>query len=132
AKARTHEMARLGVKNLYELPFNTEMAALSPRDFAKLILQEGLGVSHVVVGADFCFGAGRSGRAKDLVSLGKEFGFGVTVSQLLHTSGAEISSTAIRQALKEGDPQLAQQMLGHPHRIEGPVIHGEKRGRDLG
>ncbi len=132
AKARTHEMARLGVKNLYELPFNTEMAALSPRDFAKLILQEGLGVSHVVVGADFCFGARRSGRAKDLVSLGKEFGFGVTVSQLLHTSGAEISSTAIRQALKEGDPQLAQQMLGHPHRIEGPVIHGEKRGRDLG
>ncbi len=103
------------LKILYELPFNTEMAALSPRDFAKLILQESLGVSHVVVGAGrFVLVPGALGGPKIWFRWVKNLVFVVTVSQLLHTSGAEISSTAIRQALKEGRSPTRTTNAGSP------------------
>ena len=132
AEARANRLARLGVEELYELPFDAAMAGLSPEDFARDILAEGLGVRHVVVGADFRFGKGRAGSAEDLARLGALHGFGVTVAPLLARGGVEISSTAIRKALAEGRPRDAADMLGHWHRIEGEVIHGEKRGRQLG
>jgi riboflavin kinase / FMN adenylyltransferase len=132
AETRANRLAKLGVQHLYELPFDAAMAGLTPDDFARQVLAEGLGVSHVVVGADFCFGKGRAGRAADLLALGNTYGFGVTIADLVQTEGHEISSTAIRQALAEGRPRDAQAMLGHWHRIDGEVIHGEKRGRELG
>ena len=132
AEARANRLAKLGVQHLYELPFDKTLASLSPDAFARDVLAQGLGVSHVVVGADFCFGQGRAGKAQDLVSLGKTYGFTVTVADLVQHGGAEISSTAIRIALAEGRPRDAAAMLGHWHRIEGEVIHGEKRGRQLG
>ncbi|MFN3645322.1 MAG: bifunctional riboflavin kinase/FAD synthetase [Gemmobacter sp.] len=132
AEARANRLARLGVEQLYELPFDAALAGLSPAAFARDVLAEGLGVRHVVVGADFCFGKGRAGRAADLVALGAELGFEVTVAPLVAVGGVEISSTAIRAALAEGRPRDAHAMLGHWHRIEGPVLHGEKRGRELG
>lgn len=132
AEARANRLAKLGVQVLYELPFNAEMAALSPEDFARDVLAEGLGVSHVTVGTDFCFGKGRRGSVGDLQALGAEFGFGVTIAPLLRAGGKEVSSTAIRNALSEGRPRDATAMLGHLHRIEGAVLHGEKRGRELG
>lgn len=132
AEARANRLARLGVEQLYELPFDAALAGLSPAAFARDVLAEGLGVRHVVVGADFCFGKGRAGRAADLVALGAELGFEVTVAPLVAAGGVEISSTAIRAALAEGRPRDAHAMLGHWHRIEGPVLHGEKRGRELG
>jgi riboflavin kinase/FMN adenylyltransferase len=132
AAARASRLARLGVDRLYELPFDRALAALAPEAFAAEVLAGGLGVAHVVVGADFCFGRGRSGTAEDLRALGRTYGFGVTVAPLVAREGREISSTAIRAALAEGKPRLAAGMLGHLHRIEGPVIHGEKRGRTLG
>ncbi len=96
------------------------------------MLADGLGVAHVVVGSDFRFGKGRAGSALDLAALGRELGFGVTIAELLHDDGLEVSSTAIRRALSDGRPQDAAAMLGHWHRIEGEVLHGEKRGRELG
>lgn len=132
AEARANRLAKLGVERLYELPFGADLAGLSPEAFAKDVLADGLGVSHVVVGADFCFGKGRAGKAADLQALGHKHGFSVTIADLVKSDGVEISSTAIRQALTEGRPRDAQSMLGHWHRIEGEVIHGEKRGRDLG
>ncbi|MFN3293999.1 MAG: bifunctional riboflavin kinase/FAD synthetase [Gemmobacter sp.] len=132
AEARANRLARLGVEQLYELPFDAALAGLSPAAFARDVLAAGLGVRHVVVGADFCFGKGRAGRAADLVALGAELGFEVTVAPLVAVGGVEISSTAIRAALAEGRPRDAHAMLGHWHRIEGPVLHGEKRGRELG
>ena len=92
----------------------------------------GLCLAHVVVGADFCFGKGRAGDAADLVAFGREMGFGVTIAELLEGDDGEVSSTAIRNALSEGRPRDAARMLGHWHRIDGPVIGGEQRGRDLG
>ncbi len=132
AETRANRLAKLGVQHLYALPFDATMASLTPDDFARQILAEGLAVIHVVVGADFCFGKGRAGHAADLQALGKAYGFGVTIADLVRTEGREISSTAIRQALAEGRPRDAKAMLGHWHRIDGEVIHGEKRGRELG
>ncbi|HEX9858098.1 MAG TPA: bifunctional riboflavin kinase/FAD synthetase [Paracoccaceae bacterium] len=132
AEARANRLAKLGVQHLYQLEFNAALAALSPEGFAADVLAGGLGVSHVVVGADFRFGRGRRGSAQDLQTLGIKHGFAVTIADLIHSDGQEISSTAIRQALSDGRPRDAAAMLGHWHRIEGEVIHGEKRGRDLG
>lgn len=132
AEARANRLAKLGVQHLFQLPFNRALAALTPEDFARDVLAEGLGVSHVVVGADFCFGKGRAGTARDLAALGERFGFATTIAPLVQIAGREVSSTAIREALSAGRPRDAAAMLGHLHRIEGEVIHGEKRGRELG
>lgn len=130
--ARAHRLEKLGVARLYELPFDADLAAMPPEAFAREVLAEGLGVAHVVVGADFQFGRGRTGSAADLATLGAALGFEVTVAPLVTADGVEVSSTAIRTALAQGRTQDAKAMLGHWHRIEGPVLHGEKRGRDLG
>lgn len=131
-EARAHRLEKLGVSKLYEIGFDAGLAALSPREFAQEVLHEGLGLGHVVIGADFCFGKGRAGNASDLVGFGSDLGFGVTVAPLMAQDETTVSSTAIRAALSEGRTRDAAAMLGHWHRIEGPVLHGEKRGRTLG
>jgi len=132
ADAKASQMAKLGVEKLYEVPFNAALAALSPRDFAQTVIADRLGLKHVVIGADFCFGKGRAGTAKDLADFGGEMGFGVTIAPMMEVADIAVSSTAIRQALSEGKPDQAAAMLGHWHRIEGEVIRGEQRGRELG
>jgi len=132
AEARANRLEKLGIDLLAELPFDTGLSGLSAEDFARDVLAEGLGLSHVVVGADFCFGKGRAGTAAMLQEFGARFGFDVTIAELLQGTSGAVSSTAIRKALSEGDPRAAARMLGHWHRIEGPVLHGEKRGRQLG
>jgi riboflavin kinase/FMN adenylyltransferase len=132
AEARANRLAKLGVGHLYQLPFDARIASLSPEAFARDVLSEGLGIAHVVVGSDFGFGKGRTGRAADLKDLGGTYGFDVTIADLVKSGGRDISSTAIRQALSDGQPREAARMLGHWHRIEGEVLHGEKRGRVLG
>lgn len=130
--ARAHRLEKLGVEKLYELGFNNGLASLTPEAFARDVLRDGLGLKHVVVGADFCFGKGRAGTAQDLATFGQKMGFGVTIAPLMENGTQTVSSTAIRQALSNGDPRAAAAMLGHWHRIEGPVITGEQRGRELG
>jgi riboflavin kinase/FMN adenylyltransferase len=132
AGAKAHRLEKLGVEILYELNFNKALSSLSPADFAAQVIARGLGLAHVVVGEDFCFGKGRAGTAADLARFGREMGFGVTVAPLLETGGIEVSSTRIRAALSEGRPRDAATMLGHLHRIEGSVIRGDQRGRELG
>ncbi|MFN3277602.1 MAG: bifunctional riboflavin kinase/FAD synthetase [Paracoccus hibiscisoli] len=132
SEARANRLARLGVQQLYELPFGPVLAGLTPEAFAREVLAEGLGIAHVTVGADFCFGQNRAGTAQTLTELGQALGFGVTIVPLVGADEGEYSSTAIRTALAQGDTHGAQRMLGHWHRIEGEVIHGEKRGRQLG
>ena len=131
-EAKSNRLAKLGVDVLYQLPFDKVMVGFTPEDFARTVICEGLGLRHVVVGEDFCFGKGRQGSAQDLVTFGAAMGFDVTLVPLLNTGDSAISSTAIRTALGAGRPQDAADMLGHLHRIEGEVLHGDKRGRDLG
>ena len=132
AETKAHRLEKLGVDVLFQIPFNRDLSDLTPEEFARDVIAEGLGLSHVVVGEDFCFGKGRAGNGPDLVAFGKQFGFGVTLSKLIETGGREVSSTNIRNALAAGQPGEAAAMLGHWHRIDGPILHGEKRGRDLG
>lgn len=132
AEARRHRLEKLGVERLYQLNFNAALAGLTPEDFARMVIADGLGLAHVIVGADFRFGKGRAGSAEDLVRFGQTMGFGATIAPLREETGVTVSSTAIRQALADGRPRDAAKMLGHWHRIEGKVIGGEQKGRELG
>ncbi|MGB3408265.1 MAG: FAD synthetase family protein, partial [Jannaschia sp.] len=108
--ARARRLAKLGVDLLFDLPFGT-IAPLSAEAFMADVLRDDLGLSHVVVGGDFCFGKGRLGTVDTLREGGARLGFGVTVADLM---GGEtpVSSTAIRQALTDGRPRDAASMLG--------------------
>lgn len=132
ANTRAHRLEKLGVDLLYQLKFDEALFRLTPEQFARDVLADGLGLAHVVVGQDFHFGKGRAGKAADLQGFGRDMGFDVTVADLIDMDGTEISSTSIRKALSDGRPPDAAAMLGHWHRIDGSVLHGEKRGRDLG
>jgi riboflavin kinase/FMN adenylyltransferase len=132
AGAKAHRLEKLGVELLYELSFTRTIAALAPEAFAREILAEALGAAHVTVGRGFRFGRERAGTTGDLARFGERLGFGVTAAPLVETGGREISSTSIRAALSEGRPRDAAEMLGHWHRIEGEVIRGDQRGRELG
>jgi riboflavin kinase/FMN adenylyltransferase len=132
AEARASRLAKLGVERLYELNFNAALSALTPREFAQQVIADGLGLRHIVVGADFCFGKDRAGTVTLLQKYGAKMGFGVTIAPLLENTAGQVSSTSIRQALGAGHPREAALQLGHWHHIEGPVIGGEQRGRELG
>ena len=131
AAAKASRLQKIGVDVLFELPFS-EIAPLTAEAFMADVLSGALGLGHVVVGRDFRFGRGRAGDVAALREGGARLGFAVTVADLLEGAGEPVSSTAIRLALTEGRPEDAARMLGHWHRIEGPVVHGEKRGRTLG
>ncbi len=128
--ART--LAGLGADRLYLLPFGAEMAGLSDRDFVRDVLVEGLSVRHIAVGFDVTFGRGRSGDPRAMRRYGEEFGFGVSVASALEAGGVKVSSTAVRDALREGHPEKASALLGRPFAIEGVVRKGRQLGRQLG
>lgn len=128
--AKANRLEKLGVDLMFELPFD-QIAPLTADGFMADVLADGLGLSHVVAGADFRFGKGRTGDIATLRDGGATHGFEVTTASLLG-GDSPVSSTAIRTALTDGHPRAAAGMLGHWHRIEGPVLHGEKRGRELG
>lgn len=121
-----------GASTVFELPFNGEMAAMTDEGFVRNVLVDGLGASHVSVGFDFRFGRGRMGHAQRLSSLGRALGFGVTIVEEVEGRGAKASSTAIRQALMAGEPDLAAGMLGGPWTADGIIESGEQNGRKLG
>lgn len=132
AETKAHRLAKLGIEAIYQLEFTEKLFRLTPKEFAQNVIADGLGLSHVVIGSDFRFGKGRAGNTVDLKAFGAEMGFAVTIAQLVETDGAEVSSTSIRQALTDGRPRDAAGMLGHWYRIDSAVLHGEKRGRELG
>lgn len=132
ATAKANRLEKLGVKRLYELNFNGALAGLTAEEFARDVIAQGLGLEHVVVGADFRFGKGRAGDVDALQRFAKQYEFGVTIAPLVSGDVGQVSSTNIRQALSDGKPRVAAEMLGHWHRIEGEVIRGDQRGRELG
>jgi riboflavin kinase/FMN adenylyltransferase len=91
-----------------------------------------LGVAGVVTGEDFTFGKGRGGNVQLLLDLGAQHGIEAEAVDAVLLAGERISSGRIREALQEGDPGAATHMLSRPFAIQGEVIHGDKRGRELG
>ncbi len=132
AEAKANRLEKLGVERLYEISFNARLSSLTAREFAQDIIADALGLKHIVVGRDFCFGKGRAGTSDMLETFGAEMGFGVTIADLVQGDHGHISSTNIRDALSDGRTGDAAKMLGHYHRIEGEVIRGDQRGRHLG
>jgi riboflavin kinase/FMN adenylyltransferase len=120
------------VDTLVEIPFNQDVAAMSPTEFVQTILVDKLRISHLVVGYDYSFGRDRSGGAQLLTDIGKQAGFSVeTVGPVLRD--AEIaSSTLIRKLLSAGDVKAVVGPLGRNFTLEGRVIEGVGRGKDLG
>src|SRR5262249_52674095 len=123
----------LGVDVLYVLPLGPELAEMSDREFAAQVLHEGLGARHVAVGFDNSFGKGRTGSPATMQAYGAELGFDVSVAEpVADDSGEKFSSTEVRDALRDGKPELAAAVLGRPFAIEGAVQRGRQLGRRLG
>ena len=123
----------LGVDNLYVLPLEPELANMSDRAFAERVLHAGLGARHVAVGFDNSFGKGRTGDPDAMRRYGDELGFGVSVAEPLGVGeGEKFSSTGVREALRQGRPDAAADILGRPFAIEGAVQRGRQLGRKLG
>ncbi|MEO1407129.1 MAG: riboflavin biosynthesis protein RibF [Pseudomonadota bacterium] len=129
---RNANLLSLGVEAVFELPFTSDMAAMTDEEFARNVLHDGLKVAHVAVGFDFRFGRGRMGDAPRLASFGRAMGFGVTIVEKIESLGDKASSTAMRQALRAGMPEKVAELLGDYWMVEGIVEHGEKRGRTIG
>jgi len=123
----------LGVDILYVLPLTPELANMTDREFATQVLHEGLGARHVAVGFDNSFGKDRTGSPETMRAYGAELGFGVSVAAPVEDeAGEKFSSTAVREALREGRPEEAARILGRPFAIEGEVQRGRQLGRKLG
>jgi riboflavin kinase/FMN adenylyltransferase len=132
-RAKARLIAEQGADVMYALAFDAQMASKSAQEFVLDVLVDGLGVSCVVVGADFQFGKGRSGDAAVLCYLGEMEEFGVEIFEPVLEDGVEkISSTHIREALKAGKPDVAAKLLGHYWSVESRVEHGDARGRTIG
>ncbi|MBV7455611.1 bifunctional riboflavin kinase/FAD synthetase [Acidovorax sp. sif1233] len=126
------ELARCGVQQTVVLPFDAALAAQSPEAFIDEVLVQGLGARYVLVGDDFRFGRQRAGDYAMLDAAGQARGFDVARMNSYEVHGLRVSSSAVRQALAQGDMDAAARLLGRPYTISGHVVHGRKLGRELG
>lgn len=125
-------VARFGMDGIIAFSFNAAFAAHSAEAFVDEVLKRRLDISGAVVGADFHFGKGRAGTPATLAAAGRAGDFEVLLLDQLDEGDAPVSSSRIRAALEAGDCAAANAMLGYEWFVRGEVIHGEKRGRDLG
>ena len=129
---REQLFAAAGADAMLVFEFGDALAATTAEDFVGKLLGEQLGVAGVVTGEDFTFGKGRGGSATLLAQWGAERGIiAETVGAVMLDDGV-VSSSRIREALQAGDPHLATRLLTRPFAVQGEVIHGDKRGRELG
>ncbi len=122
----------LGIDQLVLLPFDRQIASLSPEAFVEIILVRQLQAERVSIGFDFRFGYQRSGTAADLEAIAAPYGIQVTVVSPHTCEGERISSSAIRQALQQGNLQRANQLLGRPYTLVGKVVRGQQLGQTIG
>lgn len=128
---RAELLAAGGVDHVLVLPFDRETASWSPEEFVRRVLVDALHAAAVVVGAGFRFGHRAAGTADTLWTLGQESGF-VVDAVALGGGDPPWSSTAVRAALADGDVATAAEVLGRPHAVDGVVVEGDHRGRELG
>lgn len=129
---KLESLRRNGVDRVVVEHFNAHFAAQSPQAFVENVLWHGLHARWLLVGDDFRFGAKRAGDFAYLQQAGQQLGFAVEQMGSVSEGGVRISSSAVRQALTEGDLEHARRLLGHGYAISGHVVHGRKLGRDLG
>lgn len=127
-KVRT--IAQLGVDAAVLRPFDRAYAALPPEEFVRSFAEH-LRPRHVVIGFNYSFGCKGAGKAEDMIRLGRTFGFETHVVPEVQIGGRPVSSTRIRAAVREGDMEEAERLLGRPYALCGVVEHGKQLGRTL-
>ena len=132
ATTKLRLLAATGLDGAIVLTFDEALANLSAEDFVKRILVERFAVAGAAIGFNFHFGASRAGSPDFLVAEGKRHGFAVDIVPPLRDGGRPVSSQPIREALAAGRLDAAAELLGYPWFLSGTVIHGDKRGRELG
>ena len=139
SEERRIQAERMGIDVLIEYPFNAETAGMPAKDFIREVLCEKLGARHVAVGEDFRFGAGRLGDAAMLSELGEHYGFEAHICKKVFMAAddtpdskpLEIAATLIREAISNGQMELANDLLGYPYTIFGTVAYGRQIGRTI-
>ena len=130
--AKLRLLAAAGLDGAIVLTFNAELAKLSAQDFVRRVLVDRFAISGAAIGFNFHFGANRAGSPEFLQAQGREHGFTVDIVPPLLDGGRPVSSGPIRAALAAGRLDDAAEFLGYPWFVSGTVIHGDKRGRELG
>ena len=117
-----------GIEDVFVMRFNKAFSMITAPDFMQQVLTDALQANTILVGGDFCFGAKRKGTVQDLV----ESGFNLIDFPEVKVAHERVSSTLVRNALAADDLMQAARLLGRPYSISGKVVHGAKRGRQLG
>lgn len=125
-------LEQLGVEQLVLLPFDRELASLTPEEFVVEILIQKLQTQTISIGLDFCFGCDRSGTAIDLKAIAARYDVDVQIAPLYQENAQRISSSAIRENLTNGKLHHANTLLGRPFSLKGTVIKGQQLGRTIG
>jgi len=131
AEQKANLLMELGVDYVVTQPFNDEVRHIRAADFVDQLLKH-LKLSSLWVGSDFAMGYKREGNVPFLKAQGAEKGFTVHEIDLIAAEGLTISSTAIREAIQAGELEQAREWLGRGYSVTGEVVHGEKRGRQIG
>lgn len=132
-RSKVRRFAAIGVEQLLVVHFDAETSQLTHKQFVDTFITGGFHAKHVTVGYDFVFGAGRGGNADYLAMRAAQDGFGLSAIEPVKDSSETIySSTSIRNCLREGQPLAAANLLGRPWEVEGRVIKGDQRGRQIG
>jgi riboflavin kinase/FMN adenylyltransferase len=129
---RAELVQELGVDVFCALPFTREFSRMAPDDFVHQALVERLHASEIVVGENFRFGHRAAGDVALLRQLGSRWGFSAHGIPLLGDDGTTLSATYVRSCVQAGDMAAAKAALGRPHRVDGVVERGDRRGRELG
>lgn len=130
---RREVLGELGIDVLLVIPFDRDFSLLSAEEFIRDIIYEKVGVSEFVIGYDHHFGHDREGTIETVERLGAALGFDAYVVSKQEVGEQTVSSTAIRNAIAgQGDMRRAAEMLQRPYRLSGTVVHGDKRGKEIG
>ena len=121
-----------GADQVAVMKFNEKFAAMSPDDFVKTILVDQLHASTIIVGKNFTYGHKAAGTVETLIESAAQYNFTVDAQELNSDESEVISSTRIRSLVIDGSVEDARLLLGRHHRLDGVVVHGEKRGREIG
>lgn len=124
-------LKKYGIDHVLRLRFNKKLASIPAEEFVKKILVAKLGVRHLIIGDDFRFGYKRQGDFNLLQKMGAQFGFEVVPTETVLFDGERVGSSRVRNALAEGNIELAKKLLGRPYYLSGHVSYGEQLGRKL-
>jgi riboflavin kinase/FMN adenylyltransferase len=131
-KDRIELLKQAGATAVEVVNFNKDFSQLSPDQFIEDILIGRFSAEHVVIGENFNFGFKAQGTPKYLTEVGPKYGFGVSIVKLHEDRGSTISSSRIRNLIIDGQIERANELLTRNFYLKGPVVHGEKRGREIG